>query len=106
MSDGKYVGIAKIRYLLTPFTLTTGGHIGYGLVEAHRGRGYGTVALGLLIGECRKNGLLDVLITANPNNFPSRRVVEKNGGRFWDIIERSDGTKAVRYWIDARKNGS
>lgn len=97
--NGEYIGIAKLRYVLTPEMLRRGGHIGYGLAEEYRGKGYGTAGLKLLLEECKRNGLKDVLLTAFPNNFASRRIIEKNGGQLWDIIERDDGTKSVRYWI-------
>ena len=92
------IGLAKLRYILTPAMLRRGGHIGYGLAEAYRGQGYGTAALALLLGECRKHGLHDVLLTADPDNFASRRVIEKNGGQLWDIVHREEGD-AARYWI-------
>lgn len=98
---GAYIGIVKIRYVLTPVMLYHGGHIGLGIAEGHRGRGYGTAALALAVEECRRNGLTDILLTINPDNFASRRIAEKNGGQLWDIIHRGGDGDAVRYWIHA-----
>lgn len=58
------------------------GHIGYTLLPAHRGRGYGTQALALILDEARDVGLTQVEITCDPDNHASRRVIEKNGGVF------------------------
>lgn len=97
-AQGTIIGIAKLRYVLTPPMLQHGGHIGFGLTEPYRGQGYGTAAFALLLQECHRNGLDDALVTINPNNFASRRMVEKNGGQLWDIIFR-DGQDIARYWI-------
>ncbi|BEP14884.1 hypothetical protein acdb102_31950 [Acidothermaceae bacterium B102] len=54
--------------------------IGYGLAEPQRGRGYGSEAVRLL-----SDWLLDqpgvraVVAEVDPDNVPSRRVLEKNG---------------------------
>lgn len=99
--QGVPIGVAKIRYVLTPVMLRHGGHVGFGLAEGSRGQGYGTAGLALVIEECRRNGLTDILFTINPNNIASRRIVEKNGGQLWDIIHREKNGDCARYWVHA-----
>ena len=56
----------------------------------------------------RERGILSVLITANVNNLPSRRTIEKAGGRLENIIRLEDdfpaahmaGQDLARYWLD------
>jgi len=43
------------------------------------------------------------LLTVNPNNIPSIKVIEKNGGRFEDVsIDPETGKKIRRYWIELK----
>lgn len=56
------------------------GHIGYTLLPAHRGRGYATAGLALMLDEAREVGLSQVEIVCDHENHLSRRVIEKNGG--------------------------
>lgn len=63
------------------------GHIGYAVVPWKRGRGYATQALGLMLGEARREGLPYVELTTDPDNEASQKVIRANGGllveRFW-----------------------
>lgn len=56
------------------------GHIGYGVVPERRGRGIATRALALMLDEARALGLGHVLLTAEPSNLASVRVIERLGG--------------------------
>ncbi len=84
MWDGEFCGRIGLRWqpgsdTLPPHVL---GHIGYTVVPWKRRRGYATEALRLLLPEARAVGLSSVEITTDPDNVPSRRVVESNGGVF------------------------
>lgn len=92
--EKRIIGIAKTRYILTPELLRAGGHVGYALKEEYRGQGYGTELLRVLKRECKEHNLPDILVSAYEDNFASRRVIEKNGGQLWDVL---DGN--ARYWI-------
>ena len=56
------------------------GHIGYGVPEWKRGRGYATRGLALLLPEARKEGLRWVELTADLDNVASHKVITRNGG--------------------------
>jgi predicted acetyltransferase len=58
------------------------GHIGYTILPAHAGRGYASAALAGMLAEARAIGLPFVRITCDAGNAASRRIIEKNGGRF------------------------
>ena len=78
------------------------GHIGYAIVPWKSGRGYATEALRLMLGEARSLGLPYVELTADPDNWPSQKVILNNGGR---LVERfakhaAYGGESVRYRIE------
>ena len=78
------------------------GHIGYAVVPWKEGRGYGKLALKLMLRHARTEGLEYVEITTDPNNVASRRVIEANGGVLIERFQRPaqyGGTDAVRYRI-------
>ncbi len=57
------------------------GHIGYGIDEKYRGRGYAGAACRLLVSVARLHGMKKLIITNNVENAASRRVCEKLGAR-------------------------
>src|SRR6478672_8120959 len=104
MLDTEFCGSISIRWQpgtaeLPPHCL---GHIGYAVVPWKRGRGYATLALGLLLPDARLEGLPYVEITTDETNVASRKVIEANGGR---LVERFDkpkdygGAPSLRYRI-------
>jgi predicted acetyltransferase len=58
------------------------GHIGYTILPDHAGRGYASAALAAVLAEARTIGLPFATITCDAGNAASRRIIEKNGGRF------------------------
>lgn len=82
MWDGEFCGSIGLRWqrgteALPPTCL---GHIGYAVVPWKQGRGYATRALREVLREAGSEGLRYVEITTDPDNLPSRRVIEANGG--------------------------
>ena len=106
--DGEFCGSIGFRWQpgtseLPPHIL---GHIGYAVVPWKQGRGYATEALRQLLEEIRAEGLEYVEITTDPDNIPSRRVVERNGGVFIEQFIRPaayGSTPALRYRIALRQ---
>jgi predicted acetyltransferase len=79
------------------------GHIGYSVVPWRRREGLATRGLALLLDDARAEGLAFVLLTTDPDNRPSQRVIERNGGV---LVERfakpaaSGSGDSLRWRID------
>jgi predicted acetyltransferase len=99
--SGRVVGIVRIRHRLNEPLLQYGGHIGYYVRPSERGKGYGKMALRLGLEQLRRLGVTRALLTVNPTNTLSKRVVLANGG-----IQDRQGADPVsgeivdRYWIE------
>ena len=100
--DGdRLVGQSNLRRRLSPALHLDGGHIGYVVRPALRHRGYATEILRQTLEEARGIGITHALLTVGTTNFPSLRVVEKNGGVFdRETISPRSGQAMRRYWID------
>lgn len=88
------VGFGSVRHFLTDALRKVGGHIGYGIAPAFRGRGYGNEILRLLLIEAKKRGIDRALVTIHKDNLASRAVALKNGG----VIEEENDER-VLVWI-------
>ena len=95
MDDGIPVAMGSLRHRLTDVLRERGGHIGYAVDSAKQGRGYGKALLGLMIREARRMGITEeLLVTVHPDNTPSRKVAEANGGEL-----RRETADHVYYWF-------
>ncbi len=104
--DGDFCGSISLRWQEGTDALPSHvlGHIGYAVVPWKRGRGYATEALRLMLLEAREVGLGRVEITTDPDNAPSQRVIERNGGRYADtfVNEHYGPEPHVRYVVDLK----
>ena len=96
--DGQIVGRVSIRHQLNEYLETRGGHIGYGVRPAFRGRGHATEILERALKIAKSLGVYRVLVTCNDANVASSKVIERAGGVLENIIEEGD-EKIRRYWI-------
>jgi predicted acetyltransferase len=98
---GAIVGRTSIRHELNDYLAREGGHIGYAVLAAHRGRGYATEILRQSLIIARAVGVDRVLITCADDNLASARVIERCGGVFESLVETTGGGPPTRrYWID------
>ncbi|MDH3302067.1 MAG: GNAT family N-acetyltransferase [Acidimicrobiia bacterium] len=106
MWDGGFCGGISFRWVadgdesLPPYVL---GHIGYGIVDWKRRRGYATRALRMLLPDVRARGLDYVELTANEENIASCKVIEAAGGELHERFTMPDfqgGGPGRRYRID------
>lgn len=93
--DGKPVGFGKIRHRLTEKLLEEGGNIGYGIRPSLRGKGYGKLILKLLIEECKKLKINEILLTIRNDNIASMNVALANGGML-----RKVNSERHYFWIE------
>ena len=78
------------------------GHIGYSVVPLKSGQGYASAALRSLLLDAACEGLAYVEITTSPDNLASQRVIQTNGGVFFEeFIEPPElrGTPELRFRI-------
>jgi predicted acetyltransferase len=94
-ADGEtMLGRLAIRHRLTPALERAGGHIGYDVRPSARRRGHAIAMLAAALPVARSFGIEEALLTCDEWNIASRRVIERNGGRFVDMA----GHKR-RYWV-------
>ena len=62
-ADNGLVGVGKIRHALTENARLKGGNVGYAIDPKHRGKGFGTVLLRLLLSKMREAGIDEILLT-------------------------------------------
>lgn len=110
--DGEILGKISCRWEIEKGDLLrAGGHIGYVTSPKHRRQGVVTKLLAFALQEYNQRGIDRVLITANDNNLPSRKTIEKFGGQLENIIALEEdfpnpamaGENICRYWVKTEK---
>ncbi|MBS5939724.1 GNAT family N-acetyltransferase [Clostridium sp.] len=64
-----------------------GGNIGYTINEEYRGNSYASKACKIIREVAIVHGMEKLIITCNPDNFPSRRTCEKSGLKLREIVD-------------------
>lgn len=78
--DEEIVGLFKVRHWLNDVLKEGAGHIGYGILEAYRNKGYATKGLALAIEKLKQYMKEEeVYLSCLKQNPSSLRVQEKNG---------------------------
>ena len=99
--NGELVGRVSIRFALNEFLAQRGGHIGYGVVPAHRRKGYASEILRQALIVIRAEGVDRVLVTCDEDNGASSRAIERAGGVLESIVPGEEGGPGFRrYWIE------
>ena len=101
VKDEDYIGTVQIRHRLNWHLERWGGHIHYIIRPSMRGKGFGKKLLLKAIPIANYLGLDKALLTVNPENTESRKIVESCGGVLEDILPETDQFPArARYWLD------
>ena len=99
MSDNKLVGVIDLRHHINhPILGTWGGHCGYTVRPAERGKGYAKEMLRLNLQNAKARGIDKILVTCYPSNKASERVIRANGGVYEKTVVVA-GIKIQRFWI-------
>lgn len=97
---GEIVARLSLRHTLNDFLRKIGGHIGYGVMPAHRRKGYASRMLKESLPIAKKLGLDRVLVTCDNENVGSFKTIEAAGGVLEKEIEQEAGKPPKRhYWI-------
>ena len=97
--DGVFVGRAGIRFELNEIMAFRYGHVGYGVVENYRRKGYATEILRQSLIILAEAGISPALVTCSDDNVGSARVIEKNGGDLEGVFTDKEGLLFRRYWV-------
>lgn len=98
VSEARAAGVLRLRHYLNDALRVHGGHIGYYVAPFARGRGLASRALGEALVHLRALGETRAMLTTNPDNWASIRVIEKHGGRLTNQITDEEGI-TNQYWI-------
>ncbi|HEX2902693.1 MAG TPA: GNAT family N-acetyltransferase [Jatrophihabitans sp.] len=93
--DGQtYLGSIRVRHEEVPAVLAETGLIGYDISPSARRRGHGTAMLQAVLPFVRELGFDRALITCDPDNLGSRKVMQNNGGVF-----EGERNGKLRFWV-------
>ena len=84
--SGEKIGVCDLRVGHNE-SVYYGGNIGYRVEPTYRGHHYAGKACLLLFELARLHGLDWLIITCNPDNWPSRKTCEWAGGQLMEIVE-------------------
>ncbi len=99
IDDGVFVAHVNIRHILNDALKQVGGHIGYAVRPSRQKMGYGSHILALALPKAQALGIRRALVTCSPDNAASRKIIEKNGGKFHAQVEVK-GEPVLQFWID------
>lgn len=98
-TNDEVVGRVSLRFELNDWLATQGGHIGYCIRPAHRGRGYATEILRQALVVARSEGVDAALLTCDPDNEASAAVIIRNDGVEDEPHIDAAGKTKRRFWI-------
>lgn len=100
-SDKAIIGAIRVRHNINNDFLTLeAGHIGYDIAPSYRSKGHGKYMLRLALRKAKELGIEQALITADDDNFASRKVIEANGGQLENVVMgKVFPNLLARYWV-------
>ncbi|MEK3883356.1 GNAT family N-acetyltransferase [Paenibacillus sp. PL2-23] len=97
---GEIVGAVNIRHRLNDRLLEGGGHIGYGIRPAARGKGYASIQLAEALRAAKSLGIDRALLVCDSDNVASERTIRRAGGVLENELTTSNGHHVKRFWIE------
>jgi len=95
--EGSIYGNLRIRHQM----LAVYGNIGYDIRPSFRGKGLGTLMLGMGLEKARELNLECLKIACDEKNQASVRIIEKNGGKFLErVYDRRTRLYVRRFLIE------
>ena len=92
-------GAIQIRHHINhPNLKETGGHIWYWIRPSERKKGYATKMLSLGLEEAQKIWIEKILISCEPDNIASEKVILVNWWQYHKTVEKDDGIYKT-FWI-------
>ena len=103
--DGRsYIGRIEIRHKASGRDPRAKSHVYYEIIPSRRARGYATLMLQLARRKAASLGLKHLLISSDPTNIASVKVIANNGGRrLKSIIARPDRRRLDLYRVPLPK---
>ncbi|MGQ0573496.1 MAG: GNAT family N-acetyltransferase [Pseudonocardia sp.] len=92
--EDEWLGRVAIRHRLTAGLRRHGGHIGYEVRPSARRQGHATAMLRAALPAAADLGIARALLTCDPANGASRKVIEANGG----VLVDEPGPE-LRFWV-------
>lgn len=83
---GEHVGNINLRLDTSEAITRYAGHIGYEVLQEHRGHRYAAQAVRLLMPVAREHNIDVLWITCDPENSASRRTLELAGAEYVETI--------------------
>ncbi|MAF67844.1 MAG: GNAT family N-acetyltransferase [Micavibrio sp.] len=103
VKDNHYIGTLSIRHRLNWHLEKWGGHVHYKVRPSLRNKGFGKKMLYKAMPYANQIGLEKVLITMNTDNQSSIHIIEKMGGKHWDVTQKTESFPAqTRYWLETQ----
>jgi predicted acetyltransferase len=94
------VGVVNVRHTLTPKLREYAGNIGFSVRPSARRQGHGHRLMAWGLGQCGSLGRDRALVSCEPTNLGSKRIIEGCGGvlerRYFNSEYRRD---VLLYWI-------
>ena len=98
--DDALAGVFSLKFELTDYLLSYGGHIGYAVAPSKRRRGIATEMLRQGIGIAAEFGFDRLLLVCDDDNCASEKVIIKNGGVYENkLYDDEENVYVKRYWI-------
>ena len=99
--DDKVIGLGCIRYDLTKLGNAIWGNIALGVRPSQRKKGYGTKIIKLLLDECKKLGMKEVIVCHYTTNNITPKILNKIGAKYTnDVKSEYSGKEIKRYVIN------